>query len=44
MSVNVAAISTQVSTWSDEEPAKLNRDVALRAVRPNSLFSNVVFS
>jgi hypothetical protein len=29
---------------NNEEPAKLNRDVALRAVRPNSLFSNVVFS
>jgi hypothetical protein len=28
----------------NEEPAKLNRDVALRAVRPNSLFYNVVFS
>jgi hypothetical protein len=25
----------------NEEPAKLNRDVALRAVRPNSQFSNV---
>jgi hypothetical protein len=28
----------------NEEPAKLNRDVALRAVRPNSLFSKVIFS
>jgi predicted membrane protein len=28
----------------NEEPAKLNRDVALRALCPNSLFSKVVFS
>jgi hypothetical protein len=28
----------------NEEPAKLNHDVALRAVRPNSLFSKVIFS
>jgi hypothetical protein len=32
-----------VTPASNEEPAKLNRDVALQAVRPNSLFSNVVF-
>jgi hypothetical protein len=30
--------------FSNEEPAKLNRDVALRALWPNSLFSKVVFS
>jgi hypothetical protein len=35
----------QIDHWTfNEEPAKLNRDVALRAVWPNSLFSNVVFS
>jgi hypothetical protein len=28
----------------NEEPAKLNRDVALRAVRLNSQFSKVIFS
>jgi hypothetical protein len=28
----------------NEEPAKLNCDVALRAVKPNSLFSNIVLS
>jgi hypothetical protein len=35
---------TFIWKFPNEEPAKLNRDVALRAVRPNSLFSNVVFS
>jgi hypothetical protein len=33
-----------VMLQGNEEPAKLNRDVALRAAWPNSLFSNVVFS
>jgi hypothetical protein len=30
--------------YHKEEPAELNRDVALRALCPNSLFSKVVFS
>jgi hypothetical protein len=40
---------TIIHLWDNKEPAKLNRDVALRLravwpVWPNSLFSNVVFS
>jgi hypothetical protein len=39
-----AVLGIPLNFLCNEEPAKLNHDVALRAVWPNSLFSNVVFS
>jgi hypothetical protein len=38
-------ISLQIHSHAcHEELAKLNRDVALRALRPNSIFAKVIFS
>jgi hypothetical protein len=42
--IHTCTVNTRLISDSNEEPAKLNRDVALRAVWLNSLFSNVVFS